>query len=171
MLHLSLLKRFPLFIWLLFAVSSLSNFLPDTGGRRWSLVQVRLVSHAAGREGHCRQISVACVGSTHSVLAILGLPRSRVCALPIYTSQAPGCSIWSGPCIACGPSFRVLHKSADSVAPAFCAFPGPSGSGSQQLNGRTLPGCSAPSPHCQAQPQFPHVRQSGECTLFSGAGL
>ena len=69
-------------------------------------------------------------------------PHSRVCAFPIYTSQAPGCSIWSGPCIACGPSFRVVHKSADSVVPAFCAFPGPSSSGSQQLDGRTLPGCA-----------------------------
>ena len=46
--------------------------------------------------------------------------------------------------MACGSSFRV-HKSADSVAPAFCALP-PSSSGSQELDGRTLPGCGAPSP-------------------------
>ena len=40
LLRWSLLKRFPLFIWLLFAVSSVSKFRPDTGGRRWSLIQV-----------------------------------------------------------------------------------------------------------------------------------
>ena len=45
------------------------------------------------------------------------------CALPVYTAQAPACSIWSGPCVACGSSFRVFHKSADWVGPVFCAFP------------------------------------------------
>ena len=45
----------------------MSNFRPDTRGRRWSLVQVHLFSPAAGREGRCRQISLACVGSTRSV--------------------------------------------------------------------------------------------------------
>ena len=100
-------------------------------------------SPATGRVGHCRQI--CCVDSTHHVPATLGLPRSRVCVLPIYTAQAPGCFIWSRPCVECGSSFRVLHKSADSVAPVFCAFPGLSGSGSQGL-GRTLPWCGVPFP-------------------------
>ena len=78
-------------------------------------------------------------------------------AFPVCTAQAPGCSIWSGPCVECGSSFRVLHKSADSVAPAFCAFPGLSGSGSQRL-GRTLPGCGhtfslrGPSARCRSVP-------------------
>ena len=73
-------------------------------------------------------------------------PCSRVCALPVYTGQAPGCSIWSGPCVAFSSSFPVLHKSAYSVAPVFCAFPGRSSSGSQELDGRPLPRCGAPSP-------------------------
>ena len=94
--------------------------------------------------GRCRQISL-CVGSTHCVPATLGLPRTGVSVLPICTAQAPSCSIWSRPCIACGSRFQVPHKSADSVAPAFCAFPGLSGSSSQRL-GRTLPGCGAPCP-------------------------
>ena len=103
-------------------------------------------STAAGREGCCRQISL-CVGNTHGVLAILGLPPlTGVYAFPVYTAQAPGFSIWSRPCVACGSSSQVLHKSADSVAPAFCAFPGLSSSGSQELDKRTLPGCGAPSP-------------------------
>ena len=100
-------------------VSSVSHFRPDTSRRRCSLVQVRVFSRAAGREGLRRQSSRVCVGRTRRVPATLGLPRSRVCALPIYAAQAPGCSIWSGPCIARGSSFQVLHKSADLVAPVF----------------------------------------------------
>ena len=108
-----------------------------------SLVQF---SPATGRAGHCRQI-LLCVGSTHHVPATLGLPLlTGVCAFPVYTAHAPSCSIWSGPCIVCGSSFQVLHKCADSVVPAFCAFPGLSGSGSQGLDGHTLPRCSAPFP-------------------------
>ena len=75
-----------------------------------------------------------------------GFARYRaVCAFPVYTAQAPGCSIWSEPCVECSSSFRVLQKSVDSLAPAFCAFPGLSGSGSQRL-GHPLPGCSDPFP-------------------------
>ena len=105
-----------------------------------SLVQF---SPATGRSGCCRQISLCgehspCSG--HTGFALL----TGVCAFPVYTAQAPGCSIWSEPCVECGSSFQVLHKSADSVAPAFCVFPGLSGSGSQGL-GRPLPG-GGPSP-------------------------
>ena len=72
-------------------------------------------------------------------------PHRGVCAFPVYTAQAPGCSIRSGPCVECGSSFRVLHKSADSDVPAFCAFPGLSVSGSQRLE-RPLPGRGTPFP-------------------------
>ena len=97
-------------------------------------------------EGGALQTDIAVCGehspcSDHTGLA----PYRGVCAFPIYTAQAPGCSIWSGPCVECGSSFRVLHKSADLIAPAFCAFPGLSGSGSRRL-GRPLPGCGAPFP-------------------------
>ena len=50
-------------------------------------------------------------------------PLTGVCAFPVYIAQAPGCSIWSRPCVECSSSFRVLHKSVDSVAPACCVFP------------------------------------------------
>ena len=50
-------------------------------------------------------------------------PVQGCLCFPRQTAQAPGCSIWSGPCVECGSSFRVLHKSADSVAPACCVFP------------------------------------------------
>ena len=58
-----------------------------------------------------------CSGHTGSAL------HRGVCAFPVYTAQAPGCSIWSGPCLACGSSFQGLHRSAGSAGPAFCAFP------------------------------------------------
>ena len=117
-----------------------------------SLVQF---SPATGRAGRCRQTSL-CVGSTHPDIAVCGehsscsshtgfSPYRGVSAFPVYTAQAPGCSIWSGPCVECGSSFRVLHESADLVASVFCAFPDLSDSGSQRL-GRTLPGCGAPFP-------------------------
>ena len=73
-------------------------------------------------------------------------PAQGCLCFPVYTAQASSCPTWSGPCVECSSSFRVLHKSADLVAPAFCAFPGLSGSGSQGLDGCTRPRCSAPFP-------------------------
>ena len=73
-------------------------------------------------------------------------PCSRICALPVYTAQAPGCSIGSVHCVVCGSSFWVLHKSTDLVGPAFCAFPSLSSSDSQELDGRALPACGSLSP-------------------------
>ena len=97
-------------------------------------------------------------------------PLTGVCAFPVYTAQAPCCSIWSGPCVECGSSFRVLHKSTDSVAPAFCAFPGLSGSGSQRL-GRPLPGRGAPFPStapARAAGRVSGSLQTGTGGLFAG---
>ena len=95
-------------------------------------------------EGGALQADVAVCGEHSPCSGHTGFaPHRGVCAFPVYTAQAPGRSIWSRPCVECGSSFRVLHKSADSVAPACCAFPGLSGSGSQRL-GRPLPGCGVP---------------------------
>ena len=105
-----------------------------------SLVQF---SPATGRAERCRQIAVCgehspCSG--HKGFA----PHRGVCAFPSTLLRLPA-AIWSRPCVECSSSFWVLHKSSDSVAPAFCAFPGLSDSGSQRL-GRTLPGYGAPFP-------------------------
>ena len=61
-----------------------------------------MFSRAAGREGRCRQISLACVGSTRGFPATLGLPPlgAGVCAFLVYIAQAPRCSPGSGPCVA-----------------------------------------------------------------------
>ena len=136
LLHRSFLKRFPLFIWLLFAISSVSNFCPDTGGRGGGGLLFRFASSAQSccGEGGALQTDVAVCGEHSPCSGHTGFALHKgVCAFPVYTAQAPGCSIWSGPCVQCSSSFRVLHKSTDSVAPVFCALPGLSGSGSQRL--------------------------------------
>ena len=106
-----------------------------------SLVQF---SPAAGRAG-ALQTDIAVCGEHSPCSGHTGFaPHRGVCAFPVYTAQAPSCSIWSRPCVECSSSFRVLHKSADSVAPAFCAFPGLSGSGRERL-GRTPFPSAAPA--------------------------
>ena len=75
-------------------------------------------------------------------------------AFSVYAAQAPGCSIWSVPCTARGSSPRVFHKSAESTVPAFCAFPGPSSSGIQELHGRIHPKCGMPCPLCSPSFSF-----------------
>ena len=84
-------------------------------------------------EGGALQTDITVCGEHSQCSGHTGFaPLTGVC-FPVYTAQAPGCSVWSRPCVECGSSFRVLHKSADLVAPAFCAFPGLSVSGSQRL--------------------------------------
>ena len=44
-----------------------------------------------GREGHCKRISLACVGSGCSLWITLGLPQPKAaCASRVYTAHAPG---------------------------------------------------------------------------------
>ena len=88
---------------------------------------------AVGREEHCKQISLACVGSAHSVSATLGLPlltayvlsQSTLLSLQVALQgnclrQALGCVHFPG--LSHSGSW-VLHKGTDSVGPAFCALP------------------------------------------------
>ena len=92
-----------------------------------------------GREEHHKQTSLACVGRARSVWATLGLPPlTGVCAFPVYTAQAPGCS--AGELSKAVPGLHALprskplrfrfsgtqvlgYKGTDSVGPAFCALP------------------------------------------------
>ena len=66
---------FVYFGFLCLQVSSVSNFHPDTRGRRWSLIYAHLCSCAVGREEHCKQISLVCVESACSIWTTLGLSR------------------------------------------------------------------------------------------------
>ena len=91
-----------------------------------------LFSHAVGREGRCKQITLVCA---RSVSATLGLPPTHlVCALPAHTAQALGCSAGNCPRPALGgmhlPGLScsgsgtcVVLRGADLVGPAFCALP------------------------------------------------
>ena len=62
------------------------------------------------------------------------------------------CREW--PFVACSSSSLVLHKSADSVGPAFCAFPAQAAQAARSLMGALSLGvaCLLPS---RSQPQFP----------------
>ena len=164
-MHRSFLKRFPLFIWLLFAL--LISALTQAGGGDLLFRFAGSVQSWGGEAG-ALQADVAVCGELSPCSGHTGFaPHRGVCAFLICTAQAPGCSIWSGPCVECGSSFRFLHKSADSIAPACCAFPGLSGSGSQRL-GRPLPGWHAFSLRGPSA-----RRRLGACCLllFRGVGL
>ena len=60
--------------------SSVSTFCPGTRGRWWTLFQAHLFSHAVGREGRCKQVTLA---HACSVSATLGLPRLTACVLAL----------------------------------------------------------------------------------------
>ena len=94
-----------------------------------------MFSCAEGREEHCKQISLACVGSACSVWTTLGLPqlmvhmlsRSSLLRLQVALQgnclkQALGCVHFPGLSLS-GAGSWVLHKGTDLTGPAFCALP------------------------------------------------
>ena len=86
-------------------VSSVSNFHPDTMGRRWSLI--RLGSH---RERGLLQTNIAGVCGELTVSGPHWVcPTHGVCAVPVYTAQAPGCS--AGELSKAGPELHALPRS------------------------------------------------------------
>ena len=119
-------------------------------------------------EGGALQTDIAVCGEHSPVFRPHWVcPANGCLCFPVYTAQAPGCSIWGGPCVECGSSFWVLHNSADLVAPACCVFPGLSGSGSQRL-ARPLPSAARLFP---PRPQHAPLIGCLRLGLFSGAGL
>ena len=88
-----------------------------------------------GREEHCKQISLACVGSARSVWATLGLPPLTACVLSrstllrLQVALQGNCLRWALGCVhfpglsRSGSCSQVLHKSTDLVGPVFCALP------------------------------------------------
>ena len=128
-----------------------------------------LVQSCCG-EGGALQADIAVCGEHSPCSGHTGFaPYRGVCAFPVYTAQAPGCSIWSGPCVECGSSFRVLHRSADSVAPAFCAFPARAAQAARSLTGALSPGAVRLLP--SVAPACFHPRWSGVCALCLAATL
>ena len=88
-----------------------------------------------GKEGYCKQISLVCVGSAHSVSATLVLPPLTACVLSQSTllrlqvalqgnflRLALGCVEFPGLSHS-GSASCVLQKGVDSIGPVFCALP------------------------------------------------
>ena len=125
-------------------VSSVSNFHPDTSG--WRCLLFRFACSFVLRGGsstadkcHWRVWGALTVFRPHWVC-----PGSWVCAFPVYTAQAPGCSTVSGPWVAyssqaSAAQVQVLHKDADSVGPAFCALPVLAAQGPRSLRSALSP--------------------------------
>ena len=110
LLHWSLLKRFPLFGFCLQG-SSVPIFRPHTGGRRWTHSGCWF-RRAAGRAWRC---------------------------FPVCSAQAPGGSLWSVPCAARFQPSGVPQKPGTKSCACVLCLPHQSGSGSPELEGRTLP--------------------------------
>ena len=132
LLHLSLPRWFPLFQLLLFAVSSVSDFCPDT---RWVVVDTFLGSLVQSRCGEGGTLQTNNTGVCSQCLSHTGCaPTHGVCAFPVCTTHALGCS--AGNCLrlalGCmhlpglsrsGSGTRVVLRGTDSAGPAFCALP------------------------------------------------
>ena len=110
-----------------------------------------MFSCVVGREGHCKKILLACVGSAHSGWTTLDLPQPKAaCISQVHTAQAPGCSARALSQV--GPAFcalsrskplrfvRALHGHRPRWVVSFVPFPDPSSSGDWVLGERTLPG-------------------------------
>ena len=88
-----------------------------------------------GREEHCNQLSLVCVGTTHSIWTTLGLPQLTACVLSqctllrLQVALQRNCSkrtlsFMHFPGLSCsGSGSRVLHKGTDLVGHVFCALP------------------------------------------------
>ena len=125
----------------------------------------RLPCSVALRGGRGAADKYRCVWGAFTVFWPHWVCPAHGCVLsPSTLLMLPAALYEAGPVLHVVP-VPVIHKNADSVGPAFCAFPGLSCSGIQELDGHTLPGCGAPSP-LQSQPQF----LCASC-LFLGAGL
>ena len=106
-----------------------------------------------GREEYCKQISLLCVWSAHSVWTTVGLPLlTEACAFWVYSAQAPGCS--AGVLSKVDPKFCALPRSKAAqvqflkysakaqtqLGVCLVSFPGLSSSGDQVLHKCTVPG-------------------------------
>ena len=126
-----------------------------------------LFSCVMGREGHRKQIVLACVGSAPSGWTTRGLPQPKVaCTSWVHTAQAPGCSARALSHVV--PTLRALPRSKPlrflgalqgrrpRWAVRFVPFPGPSSSGNWVLvpgmtfisSGELISSCDTPG-RCQ----------------------
>ena len=105
------LGGFPFFAYFGFfclQVSSVSNFPQTLGSTGSQLLMLHLLSCAVEKEGHCKQILLACVRSAPLGWNSLGLPQPESsCTSWVHTIQAPVCFV----------------RARSEVSPAFNALP------------------------------------------------
>ena len=92
-----------------------------------------MFSCAAGREEHCKQISLVCVGIAHSVWVTLGLPPLTECVLSgstllrLQVALPANCLRWALGCVhfpyLCRSGSRVQTQLGLCFVRAFCALP------------------------------------------------
>ena len=142
-MHLSLPKRFPLFILASSVFRSLQCLISalTQGGEVVSYLG-SFVQVCCGEGGTLQTNNT---GVCSQYLSHTGIaPTHSMCAFPFYTAQALGCSARNclRQALGCmyfpglshsGSGSWVLHKGADSVGLCFVPFPGPSSSGDQML--------------------------------------
>ena len=130
-----------------------------------------------GREEHCKQISLASVGSARSVSATLGLPPLTACVLSQSTllrlqvalqgnclKQALGCMHFPG--LSCsGSGSLVVHKGTN-LGLRLVPFPGPSISGEHVLDEHILPAV-----WCVLSPPQSHHSVSWVCSGSTVSGV
>ena len=109
-MHRSFLKRFPFFIWLLSAVSSVCNFGPDTGRRDLLFRFASSVQSCCG-ERRALQTDIAVCGEHSPCSGHTGFaPHRAVCAFPVYTAQAPAALYGADPALSAVPVFGSSTK-------------------------------------------------------------
>ena len=126
-----------------------------------------MFGHAAGKEGRCRQMSLVCVGSTHSVPPTLGLPElMRMCFPRLHCS---GSRLLYKERVLSSMRFHFLGIPQKCRLGWACILyhPDPSSSGSQELEECPLSGCSAPYPLCSPNLSFRMCRLGAPC-VYSG---
>ena len=133
-----------------------------------------------GREEHCKQIALACVGSACSISATLGFPllmayvlsQSTLLSLQVALQgnclkRALGCMYFPGLSHSCSGSW-VLHKSTDSWACVLC----PSQVPAAQVTRCLVSALSSGSVHLITSPipaaWFPGCTVSGVPCVSSG---
>ena len=107
------LGGFPFFAYfgfLCLQISSVYNILQTLGSKGSQLLRLHLLSCAVEKEGHCKQILLACARSAPLGWNSLGLPQPESsCTSWVHTIQAPACSVRGLSEV--GPVFNALPSS------------------------------------------------------------
>ena len=159
-MHRTFLKRFPLFIWLLFAVSSVSNFRPHTGGRRFSSVLLR--------GGRALQTDIAVCGEHSPCSGHTGFaPYRGVCDFPSTLLRLLAALYGAGPVLSAVPVFRSSTKARTRLHLRFVSSPASAVQAARGL-GSLSPDVA------RLFPLWPQPAPAVGCLrfgLFSGTGL